>query len=329
MSPCYSVIIPVYNAEKTLCRCVDSLLPQLRDQDELILINDGSRDGSGAICAEYAGRDARVHFIDQKNGGVSSARNAGLDAARGDYVLFMDSDDWVSGDLLSAASALLAESDWDWIRFSICPEGKESPAQPPTLHAFRTRKELFPRIIDEICNKTINSPCAKIYRRDILEREGIRFPLGASVAEDRALNIRYSMFVNSYLTSDQIVYYVNTENEDSLSRKQHADLSAQFEITGEFVRQAIAGAVLPESEKKLYRRAYNFGVCRGIYKDAKDLRREGLSWAKRQRALWKACGEINRKHMRYPKTKYCRAITLPVRLRQTWMIDLIAGRLLH
>lgn len=328
MSPCYSVIIPVYNAEKTLCRCVDSLLPQLRDQDELILINDGSRDGSGAICAEYAGRDARVRLIDKENGGVSSARNAGLDAARGDYVLFVDSDDWVSGDLLSAASALLAESDWDWIRFSIRPAGEPS-AQPPVCRAFRSREELFPRIIDEICNKTVNSPCAKVYRRDILEREEIRFPLGASVAEDRALNIRYSMFINSYLISDQIVYYVNTENEGSLSRKQHADLSVQFEAVGEYVRRAIDEAVLPEAEKEQYRRAYNFGVCRGIYKEAKDLRREGLSWAKRQRALWKACGEINRKHMRYPKTKYCRAITLPVRLRQTWMIDLIAGRLLH
>lgn len=324
----FSVIIPVYNAEKTLRRCVDSVLPQLGAEDEIILVNDGSKDGSGAICAEYAGRDARVHFIDQKNGGVSSARNAGLDAARGDYVLFMDSDDWVSGDLLSAASALLAESDWDWIRFSICPEGKESPAQPPTLHAFRTRKELFPRIIDEICNKTINSPCAKIYRRDILEREGIRFPLGASVAEDRAMNIRYSMYVNSYLISDMVGYIVNTDNAQSLSRKHHADLSAQYAITGEYVRQAILQTVLPEAEKEQYRRAYNFGVCREIYKDAKDLRRDGVSWGRRQKALWKRCGEINRKRMRYPGSKYCRAISFPVRFRQTWMIDLIARHLL-
>ena len=113
----FSVIIPVYNAEKTLRRCVDSVLSQLGDRDEVLLVNDGSKDGSGAICAEYAGRDVRVRLIDKENGGVSSARNAGLDAARGDYVLFVDSDDWVSGDLLSAASTLLAESPNSFVSF--------------------------------------------------------------------------------------------------------------------------------------------------------------------------------------------------------------------
>ena len=77
-----SVIVPVYNAEKTLRRCVDSLRPQMREGDELILVNDGSKDGSAALCAQYAAQDARISYVSKENGGVSSARNAGLDEVR-------------------------------------------------------------------------------------------------------------------------------------------------------------------------------------------------------------------------------------------------------
>lgn len=324
-----TAVIPVYNAKKTICRCVDSLLPQLGREDEIILINDGSTDGSAAVCAEYAQSDPRIRFIDKPNGGVSSARNAGLDAAQGKFVIFVDSDDYVSPTLFQDIDAVLQEDDWELIRFSYCVDDGSSLAkrimQPAAL---RTRQQAISKIIDDICSKALNSPWAKVYRREILEREGIRFPVGASVAEDRAFNIKYSMFVNRYLVSDRIAYFVNTENEQSLSRKKHKDLSAQFAITGSYVEEAIREAPIPEEEKEQYRRAYDFGVCRGIYKDAKDLRREGVGWLGRQRALWKKCGEINNKRMRYPGTNYCRKITLPVRLRQTWLIDLAAKRLL-
>lgn len=325
----YSVIIPVYNAEKTLRRCVDSLLPQISDEDEIVLVNDGAKDGSGAICEDYAAKDPRVRYIAKENGGVSSARNAGLDAARGRFVLFVDSDDYVPQDLFARISELREEADWDWIILSNCVDDgvkiTESLNRP-----FRaaTREEALPAIIDGICRKLLNPPWAKVYRRQILEAQKIRFPLGVSIAEDRAFNIRYSMYVTKYLVSDRIGYYVNTENENSLSRKRHKDLSEQFRISGEYVQNAIRDAEIPEEEKEQYRRAYNFGVCRTVYKAAKDLRRDGDGWLQRQRTLWSLCGNINRRKMRYPKTKYCRMITLPVRLRQTWMIDLVAKRLL-
>lgn len=325
-----SVIIPVYNAETTLRRCVDSLLSQQYNDTELLLVNDGSADGSGAICAEYARRDPRVRFIDKENGGVSSARNAGLDVARGDFVAFVDSDDYVSDDFFRSVEDAIRDQSWDLIRFVIAPAGKSKPVPSAREWTpYRSRKELFPVIIDEICNKTINSPCAKIYRREILEREGLRFPLGASVAEDRAMNIRYSMYMKNYLVSGRTVYFVNTDNRMSLSRKRHADLPEQFAITGNYVLTAIRETELPDEEREQYLRAYHFGVCRGVYKRAKDLRGDHVSWFRRQKTLWRICGEINGKRMRYPKTKYCRAITLPVRLRQTWLIDLVAGQLVR
>ena len=95
-----SVIVPVYNTELYLHRCIDSILSQTFTDFELLLINDGSTDRSGEICDEYAGKDKRVRVFHKENGGVSSARNIGLDEARGEWIAFVDSDDWVSPKLL-------------------------------------------------------------------------------------------------------------------------------------------------------------------------------------------------------------------------------------
>ena len=96
----YSVIIPVYNIELNLRRCIDSFLKQTFCDFEIILVDDGSTDSSGIICDEYAASDQRVHAIHKKNNGVSSARNTGLNFATGDYILFADSDDFVEKEFL-------------------------------------------------------------------------------------------------------------------------------------------------------------------------------------------------------------------------------------
>ena len=94
-----SVIVPVYNAETFLNKCIDSIRKQSYEALEIILINDGSLDGSGMICESYKKLDSRVKVIHQKNAGVSAARNAGLDIARGDFVTFVDSDDYIQPDM--------------------------------------------------------------------------------------------------------------------------------------------------------------------------------------------------------------------------------------
>ena len=99
MSGVISVIIPVYKAEEYLERCVDSVLAQTYSNLEIILVDDGSPDNSGQICDRYAEKDSRVKVIHKKNGGVSSARNAGLDVATGEFVAFVDSDDFIAPDM--------------------------------------------------------------------------------------------------------------------------------------------------------------------------------------------------------------------------------------
>ena len=90
-----SIIVPVYNAERYLHRCIDSVLAQTYTNFELLLINDGSKDNSGEICDKYAVKDSRIRVFHKENGGVSSARNMGIDEAKGEWLSFIDSDDWI------------------------------------------------------------------------------------------------------------------------------------------------------------------------------------------------------------------------------------------
>ena len=106
-----SVIIPVYGVEHTLNRCVESVVRQTFDDWEIILVDDGSPDDSPRLCDEWAARDSRIHVIHQKNGGLSSARNAGIDAAQGRYVTFLDSDDYLDTDTYRHVIPLMDQAD--------------------------------------------------------------------------------------------------------------------------------------------------------------------------------------------------------------------------
>ena len=115
--PTISVIVPVYNTEKYLRRCIDSVLAQTYQDFELLLIDDGSKDSSGAICDEYAAKDARVRVFHKENGGVSDTRNYGLNLAQGKYLMFLDSDDfWLQDDVLEVLIEKAKENDLDIIR---------------------------------------------------------------------------------------------------------------------------------------------------------------------------------------------------------------------
>ena len=110
-SPAISVIVPIYNAEKTLRKCVDSLLAQTFQDYEILLIDDGSPDQCGAICDEYAKLDSRVRVIHQENQGVSAARQCGMDNAQGEYTIHADPDDWVEPEMLEELYKKAKEDD--------------------------------------------------------------------------------------------------------------------------------------------------------------------------------------------------------------------------
>ena len=154
-----SVIVPVYNAEKYLRACVDSILAQTVTELECILVDDGSTDASPTICDEYAARDSRVKVIHKPNGRASSARNAGIRAARGEYIAFVDSDDWIAPDMYEkmlepGADVCLC----DYVRFS---EEVERPfTQPNVSGGFYNKDQMrmYRGIVSATKNKIVNNP---------------------------------------------------------------------------------------------------------------------------------------------------------------------------
>ncbi len=328
MQPRYSVIIPVYNAEKTLRRCVDSLLGQDCADVEIILVNDGSQDNSGAICEEYAKDHRNVQYISQQNAGVSAARNAGLDASQGEFILFVDSDDYVADDLFSFLREILSLNQVDLLHFSHVSFKDGWIAEHRLTPQEYTGAEMEAALQRAICDKSLNVPWAKVYRRDLIEENHIRFPLGISIAEDRLFNMEYALYVQSYMTLDTVGYHLSLENENSLSRRKN-DMESQNRLIHIAFEAMIARSSGSPKRKEMIREADNFGVCRSVYAKAKYMHREQMRFLDRIQRIHMLCREFNRKKLKMPDTRYCRLISLPIRWNLALVIDAMAAKLVR
>lgn len=174
--PLVSVVVPVYNVEAYLERCVRSVLAQTFSDFELLLIDDGSTDASGAMCDAFTKEDARIRVIHKPNGGLSDARNVGIEAAAGDYIEFVDSDDYIEPESLQVLVDLIREDDCDIATGSIanCYEGKRLP-QCPDLTVFTCSGAEALRHMLEAVTIT-GSSCGKLMKRSVIADH--RFPLG-------------------------------------------------------------------------------------------------------------------------------------------------------
>lgn len=182
-TPLLSVIVPVYNVEAYVGRCIDSILNQTYRNLEVILVDDGAKDSSGAICDSYGEKDSRVRVIHKENGGLSSARNAGLDVCRGEYITFVDSDDWIEPD----AYENMLKTAWDLEVKLVCggrydvnsKTGKKTVGLCPLRTERISSEEMVARIFT--WNQCDSSACDKLFHRSLLEKW--RFPIG-KVTED-------------------------------------------------------------------------------------------------------------------------------------------------
>ena len=134
VQPMISIIVPVYNVEKDICRCLDSIMSQTFTDWECICIDDGTPDNSGKICDDYAEKDSRFVVVHKKNGGVSSARNVGLDMAKGEYVTFCDSDDYVESNWLEEQYKDITSGDYDEVVCGFCDETRPIGSARKTMH---------------------------------------------------------------------------------------------------------------------------------------------------------------------------------------------------
>ncbi|MFK9089944.1 glycosyltransferase [Bacillus salipaludis] len=227
-----SIIVPIYNVEKYLNNCIDSILAQTYTNFELILVNDGSTDRSRVICDDYVQKDKRIRVVHKKNGGVSSARNAGIDVASGEYVAFVDPDDTVE---LNMYEVLLQTGLKHNVDIVVCPintinlhSGKRSISsilgKPDCIIDRQSIEEfLIPSIIvDE--TYSIISVFNKLYKKSLFMNNKIRFDENKHFGEDARLNFTLIKVISNLVYVEQPLYNYYIHQRESLGQKFRDDL---------------------------------------------------------------------------------------------------------
>ena len=180
--PSVSVIVPIYNMEKLMRKCLDSILAQTFQDYECLLIDDGSKDGSSAICDEYAAKDSRFKAYHKPNGGLSDARNYGLARAKGEYTIFFDPDDWVDEDCLKDLYAKAQETNADMVMCDLYYNDpyrqRYSKQEPTSLSHQDVLKDL-------ITGKVYGFTVTKLIRRGVYDKYEIQYPVGMYGCEDQ------------------------------------------------------------------------------------------------------------------------------------------------
>jgi len=204
-TPLISVIVPVYNVEAYLSRCVDSILAQTYENLEIILVDDGTKDSSDKICDDYAARDPRVKVIHKENGGLSSARNAGMDIARGEYIGFVDSDDWIEPDMYRHMLTLAEAYEAKLVcagRYDVySATGEKKVGLCPKKEEVVTGEELARRIF--LWDHIDSAAWDKLYHRSLLTE--IRYPLG-KICEDVPTTYRIALLAGKAVLCDKPFY---------------------------------------------------------------------------------------------------------------------------
>ena len=208
--PKISVIVPVYNVEKYLRQCVDSILVQTFTDFELLLIDDGSTDSSGKLCDEYAEKDARIKVLHQKNGGVGSARNLGLNQAQGEWVCFVDSDDWLDRNCYSALMAETYVADLTYFGCCCCYMDGSRTAYIPYDSYSTDRNQIEQRLYELKCNQQcfeyLGYTWNKLFKKDIIDRHKIRFIENLTVREDEMFTLSYARYIGSIRIKSCVLY---------------------------------------------------------------------------------------------------------------------------
>lgn len=206
-NPKISVIVPVYNVEQYLCRCVDSILAQTFPDFELLLIDDGSKDRSGEICDEYAGKDERVRVFHKENGGVSSARNLGIDNAKGEWISFIDADDRILPEFLQSLIETADESD-ELIVGGNTYFGEEEGETVPPENIVVKREHFKDYIFNDsewTWQRIFYVVWGKLFRLNIIKENKLKFDINMIRSED-------TTFMLIYMTKIESVKFCSVKN---------------------------------------------------------------------------------------------------------------------
>lgn len=235
--PNISVIVPVYNVEKYLKRCVDSILNQTLKDIEIILVNDGSTDNSLGICINYQKHDTKIKVINKVNEGVSSARNAGIDVALGEYITFVDSDDWIDNRMYEVMYNTIIENNVDAVNIGYSAVyGKKIVKRKPRIKSGKKfNDDLLVNMIDDgtMTGFLIGSVCMVMFKRNIIIERDIRFGINIKHNEDGLFNLLYLLNSKTFYTlEDETLYYYEQNNNSSISKYTHINNNSFDEING-------------------------------------------------------------------------------------------------
>ncbi|TXC92373.1 glycosyltransferase [Metabacillus litoralis] len=245
MKPKISIIVPIYNMEEYLSRCLDTLLGQELNSVEIITINDGSTDTSLQILHKYEAKDKRITIINKENEGVSAARNDGINIAKGEYIGFVDPDDWINPSMYKDMLLIAEKEQIDIVMCSYFREfgthSKEKTFDLPNLtsyfnkdvQTYLTRRLVGP-VKEEIANPELldawGTVWSKLYRSDLLKRNNIYFvdlsEIGSN--EDTLFNIHTSYYAKSFVFLSQPYYHYWRANDKSITSKHNPELVRQF-----------------------------------------------------------------------------------------------------
>ena len=239
--PTFSIIIPVYNAEHYLPHCMESLLNQSYHDFEIVLINDGSTDQSGLLCDEYANNDKRVKVFHTSNQGAGQARNVGLNYATGEYVLFVDSDDWLELEALAIYVKSIQSYDWligcshnCYFKGDSMESMKVDYYYP--ANQYDSRQAIREMYVDIAVNGVSHAPHNKVYKREIIEKYQLRFP-NRPKYEDLAFNNAYVDKINSLVIINDHTYNYRVSNLEGVAQKLPANMFDIFtDVNNELIQ---------------------------------------------------------------------------------------------
>lgn len=259
--PLISIIVPVYNAEKYLIECIDSILNQTYKNIEIILIDDGSTDKSTQICDEYAAKDSRIAVIHKTNEGVSAARNDGLKAANGQLIMFVDSDDWIETDTCETAVSAMEESGADVVMWTYISENNGNQSRKNIFDSNtvfegtevteKLHRRLFGLMGKELAHpEYADSLCpvwGKLYKKELILNNNISFVGLSEIGsyEDGLFNIEFFLQVKKAVYLNKCLYHYRKENTSSVTSGYRKDLFEKWQHLFDIMQEYIDKNNLP------------------------------------------------------------------------------------
>lgn len=244
-----TIIVPVYNVERYLQQCIESLINQSYENLEIILVNDGSTDASGEICDKYSSVDNRVKVIHKKNEGVSIARNTGLKEASGEYIAFVDGDDFLDKDIYFKLFQIINNSKYDLVmcRFYKSFSNRNNVIENEPLKEGEYKKEeIFKKLILPMIGNSFKNTGKELimgavwrclYKKEIIEKNRIEFPI-IKIAEDMLFHLNYLGYCNCVYILEEALYFYRF-NEMSATRKYITSLWETLQTQINMVRKIL------------------------------------------------------------------------------------------